>query len=397
MEEIDFPPDVRTMLWILLGEMPLQARENLAWESRELYLALQRGLMDLRAASRETIQMVEAALPPEVARPYIESVRMLTDEPGGTDPVQQLLFQLDELANGQVDYSQKIQASKWEIIAEIIMLIAELAILAALIAFTGGASVSQMFLARARSKLAILIIIDRLLRMSGIGSPLGEAIQEAIQTLAVRLAQIALNTGGRKPGGVDWKDVGVAAAFGALTAGFMEIFDKFLKPIKNIFKDLLGDIFGKFKIDPNSLLFKGLVNGPPTVVTVFVVGGAAESTAEVIINGAFYDKWEFKWETFVGSGTSTVFDMGAGLAIGAGAFSIYNNYFNNDRFTDINDMPGPNSILGGGDGGPSGSEKPGGPASGTDVKGPLVVKANPFTPGPATPYPNTVSAHLPNG
>ncbi|MBD2827330.1 hypothetical protein ID875_00585 [Streptomyces globisporus] len=31
---------------------------------------------------------------------------------------------------------------------------------------------------------------------------------------------------------------------------------------------------------------------------------------------------------------------------------------------------GPNSILGGGDGGPSGSEKPGGPASGTDVKGP---------------------------
>ncbi|MEU3578202.1 hypothetical protein AB0H24_17555, partial [Streptomyces globisporus] len=80
MEEIDFPPDVRTMLWILLGEMPLQARENLAWESRELYLALQRGLMDLRVASRETIQMVEAALPPEVARPYIESVRMLTDE-----------------------------------------------------------------------------------------------------------------------------------------------------------------------------------------------------------------------------------------------------------------------------------------------------------------------------
>ncbi|WP_191860567.1 WXG100-like domain-containing protein, partial [Streptomyces globisporus] len=188
MEEIDFPPDVRTMLWILLGEMPLQARENLAWESRELYLALQRGLMDLRAASRETIQMVEAALPPEVARPYIESVRMLTDEPGGTDPVQQLLFQLDELANGQVDYSQNIQASKWEIIAEIIMLIAELAILAALIAFTGGASVSQMFLARARSKLAILIIIDRLLRMSRVGSLLGEAVQEAIVTLATRLA-----------------------------------------------------------------------------------------------------------------------------------------------------------------------------------------------------------------
>ncbi|WP_367572055.1 hypothetical protein [Streptomyces globisporus] len=390
MEEIDFPPDVRTMLWILLGEMPLQARENLAWESRELYLALQRGLIDLRVASRETIQMVEAALPPEVARPYIESVRMLTDEPGGTDPVQQLLFQLDELANGQVDYSQKIQASKWEIIAEIIMLIAELAILAALIAFTGGASVSQMFLARARSKLAILIIIDRLLRMSRVGSLLGEAVQEAIVTLATRLAQIALNTGGRKPGGVDWKDVGVAAAFGALTAGFMEIFDKFLKPIKNIFKDLLGDVFGKFKIDPNSLLFKGLVNGPPTVVTVFVVGGAAESTAEVIINGAFYDKWEFKWETFVGSGTSTVFDMGAGLAIGAGAFSIYNNYFNNDRFTDVNELPGPDSRLGGGPGS-------GKPDVGPDVKGPSTVKSSLFTPGPAVPFPNPVSTELPSG
>ncbi|MDX3329532.1 hypothetical protein PV405_33555, partial [Streptomyces sp. ME02-6979-3A] len=399
MEEIDFPPDVRTMLWILLGEMPLQARENLAWESRQLYLALQKGLIDLRAASRETIQMVEDALPPEVAKPYIESVRMLTDMPGGTDPIQQLLYQLDELANGQIDYSQNIQGSKWEIISEIIMLLAELALLAALMAFTGGASVSQMFLARARSKLAILMIIDRLLRMTHIAPTLGEAVQEAIQTLAVRLAQIGLNTGGRKPGGVDWKDVGVAAAFGALTAGFMEIFDKFLKPVSNYFKNVLGDVFDKFHINPNSLLFKGLVNGPPAVVTTFVVGGAAESTAEVIINGAFYDKWEFKWETFVGSGTSTLFDAGAGLAIGAGAFTIYNNYFNNkNQFTDLNDLPGPDSPLGGGDSGPSGSEKSDvGSAGGPDAKGPSTVKSNPFTPGPATPLPNTVSTDLPNG
>ncbi|MGW2212996.1 lonely Cys domain-containing protein, partial [Streptomyces sp. NPDC001781] len=399
MEEIDFPPDVRTMLWILLGEMPLQARENLAWESRQLYLALQKGLIDLRAGARETIQMVEEALPPEVAQPYIDSVRMLTDMPGGNDPVQRLLHQLDELANGQIDYSQKIQGSKWDIIAEIIMLLAELALLAALMAFTGGASVSQMFLARARSKLAILMIIDRLLRMSHIAPTLGEAITEAIQSLGTQLAQIALNKGGRRPDGVDWKDVAVNGAFGALTSGFMEFFDKVLKPVQNYFKDLLGDVFDKFKFDRNSLLFKGLTNGPPAVVTTFVVGGAAESTAEVIINGAFYDKWEFKWETFVGSGTSTLFDAGAGLAIGAGAFSIYNSYFDNGhRFPDVNDLPGPGSRLGGGDPEPSGSGKPGtGFSDGPYGKGPSTVKSGLFTPGPVTPLPNTVSTDLPDG
>ncbi|MFE1458919.1 hypothetical protein ACFW7K_29640, partial [Streptomyces sp. NPDC058735] len=399
MEEIDFPPDVRTMLWILLGEMPLQARENLAWESRELYLALQKDLIDLRAGARETIQTVEEALPPEVAQPYIDSVRMLTDLPGGTDPIQTLLYQLDELANGQIDYSRKIQGSKWEIIAEIIMLLAELALLAALMAFTGGASVSQMFLARARSKLAILMIIDRLLRMTHLAPTLGGAIQEAIEALGVQLFQIGLNTGGRKPSGVDWKDVAAAAAQGGLTSGFMEIFDKLLKPLRNYFKDLLGDVFGKFNFDRNSLLFKGLTNGPPEVVTTFAVGGTAESVAEVIVNGAFYDKWEFKWETFVGSGTSNLFEAGAGLAIGAGAFSIYNSYFaDGNRFTDLNDLPGPGSRLGEGDPGPSGSEAPeAGAFDGPYAKGPSTVQSGLFTPGPATPPPNTVSTDLPDG
>ncbi|WP_344443657.1 hypothetical protein, partial [Streptomyces kunmingensis] len=341
----------------------------------------------------------EEALPPEVAQPYIESVRMLTDMPDGGDPVQKLLFQLDEMANGQISYSQNIQASKWEIISEIIMLIAELAILAALMAFTGGASVSQMFLARARSKLAILMIVDRLVRMTHIAPTLGEAIEEAMQTLAVRLAQMGLNTGGRRPGGVDWKDVGVAAAFGALTAGFMEFLEKILKPVKNFFKDLLGDVFDKFKINRDGLLFKGLVNGPPVVVTSFVVGGTAESAAEVIINGAFYDKWEFKWETFVGSGTSTLFDLGAGLALGAGAIQIYNKYFDdNVKFTDHNKLPGPNDPLGTGDGDPKPpvSEKPHVGPGGANAKG-ATVKSDLFTPGPA-PLPNTtVSSDLPDG
>ncbi|WP_218924466.1 hypothetical protein [Streptomyces sp. st140] len=82
--------------------------------------------------------------------------------------------------------------------------------------------------------------------------------------------------------------------------------------------------------------------------------------------------------------------MGAGLAIGAGAFSIYNNYFNNNnRFTDANELPGLDSRLGGG----SGSGKP---DVGPDVKGPSTVKSNLFTPGPAVPFPNTVSTELPS-
>ncbi len=398
MEEINFPPDVRKMLFVLLGEQPLQARENLLWSSRNLYLAFQKALIRLRESARETIVKARDSLPPEVAEQYVQGLTMLIGEGYGNDPVQRLIDQLDDLADNQIDLSQKVQGSKWEIIAEIIMLIAELAILAALMAFTGGASVSQMFLARARSRFAILMIVDRLLRMTHLMPTISEALEEAIQTLAVRLAQIGLNDGGRKPDGVDWGDVGKAAAFGALTGAFMGVFETFFKPFKNLFKNFMDDVLTKFKFDPDSLVFKGLKNAPGEITGAFVIGGASEGLAEFIIKGAFEGNWDFKWETFVGGGSSAVFDLGAGLAAGGAGLYTYNKWFaDNSIFNDhINDLPGTKGPLGsGGDSGPAKSSFSNGPSGpGTTTGG---GNTSLFTPGPVTPTPWTTSSTGPFG
>ncbi|RRR68951.1 hypothetical protein EHS43_43185, partial [Streptomyces sp. RP5T] len=316
MEEINFPPDVRKMLFVLIGEMPLQARENLLYASRELYSFYGKNLSKLRDTARDTIQKSRDSLPPAVAEQYVQGLTMLIGEGRGNDPVQRVLDQITDLENRQIDLSQNVQGAKWEIIAEIIMLIAELAILTALMAFTGGASVSQIFLARARSRFAVLMIIDRLLTMTHILPTLTEAVTEALQTLAVRLAQIALNSGRRKPDGIDWGDVGKAAAFGAVVGFFGSVFEWVAKPFKSIFKNLDADVLDKFKFNPNTLNYKLLKNGPPEIVGAFVVAGAAEGLGEYVINGAFEGNWDFKWETFVGSGSSAVFELGASVALG---------------------------------------------------------------------------------
>lgn len=80
MQEIDFPEDVRRMLWVLIGEMPVQARENLAYDSRELYLRLGRGIRELRDEIRQSIAEASTALPREVADRYVRGLSLLTDD-----------------------------------------------------------------------------------------------------------------------------------------------------------------------------------------------------------------------------------------------------------------------------------------------------------------------------
>ena len=386
------------MLFVLLGEQPLQARENQLWASRNLYTAFQRSLIGLRESTRETIVKARDSLPPEVAEQYVQGLTMLIGEGYGNDPVQRLIDQLDDLARQPDRPLPEGPGVQWEIIAEIIMLIAELAIMAALMAFTGGASVSEMFLARARSRFAILMIVDRLLRMTHLMPSLSEAVEEAIQTLAVRLAQIGLNSGGRKPHGIDWADVGKAAAFGAVTGAFMGVFEKFFKPFKNIFKNLADDVLTKFKFKPDTLVFKGLKNGPGEIVGAFVIEGTSEGLAEYLINGAFEGNWEFKWETFVGAGSSGVFGLGAGLALGGAGLYTYNKWFaDSNAFNDhINELPGTKGPLGSGDG--SGSTKsPISISTGPSVTTTVTTNASLFTPGPVTPAPLTTTSTGPFG
>lgn len=342
MQEINFPEDVRRMLWILIGEMPLEARENLAYNSRELYLRFGRGIRELQDEIQLSISEAATALPKDVADPYVRALSLLTND-GGVNHLNSMVDKLDEIAMGQIDHSMRIQQAKWEIIAEIIALLIELALLAALSVITGGTSVSQMMLARARSRLAVLFVVDRLLRMSHFAPTLTGAIEEALQVLAVRLAQIALNPGDRKPHGIDWQDVGKGAAFGALAGAFGSLLGGAFDFAGKWFKKNV-DIFDDFtKKNPfTTKLFDGFND----LGKAFVVGAVSESAAEVLIRGAFDGVWEFKWETFVGSGTSSMFEVTADGALGGGGLWLHKWLFDPEDFTDLNrvdppDGPGP--------------------------------------------------------
>ncbi|WP_392896913.1 hypothetical protein [Streptomyces sp. LN699] len=361
MQEIDFPEDVRRMLWVLIGEMPVQARENLAYDSRELYLRLGRGIRELRDEIRQSIAEASTALPREVADRYVRGLSLLTDD-GGVNHLDAMTDQLDDIARGQVDHSMNIQQAKWEIIAEIVALLLELALLAALAVITGGTSVSQMALARARSRLAVLLVVDRLLRMTHLAPSLTGALEEALQTLAVRLAQIALNPNDRRPDGIDWKDVGKSAAFGAVVGLLGGALGGAADHVRNWFKHSFDD-FDRFAKDHPR--FTTLLDGVNEVAEAFVVGAVSEAAGETLIQGVFEGTWEFSWDTFVGSGTSSAFETIAGGAVGGGALWLHRALLPDLGAGDsssVNRLPGRGGP--GGTGGPrsSGSATPTVPA-----------------------------------
>ncbi|MFD5430117.1 hypothetical protein, partial [Streptomyces sp. NPDC127084] len=335
MREIVFPEDVRKMLWIIIGEMPLQARENLAYYSKELYLTFRRALRYLRDEMQRSIADASTSLPDDVGDAYVRGLSLLVDD-GGVNHLDEMLDQLDEIAQGQVDHSIKIQAAKWEIIAEIVMLLIELALLAALAAITGGTSISQMALAKARSRLAVFIIVQRLVQLAPFTAVLTEAFEEALQSLAVQLAQMALNPDDRKPDSIDWRDVGKSAAAGALTGLFQSIFHGGGKWLKNWMKNF--DSFDKFaKKHPNWT--KGL-NGGAGLTGVFVSSAVSESVAEYLVQGAFEGEWDFKWETLVGAGTSSVITVIAGDALAQGGLKVH-KFATTTGFNGINDSSTP--------------------------------------------------------
>ncbi|WP_299531703.1 hypothetical protein [uncultured Streptomyces sp.] len=380
MQEINFPPEVATMLFVLLGSKPLQARENLAYDSRELYLDHGRGLRDLREAVRQSVSEAGTNLPPEVAKRYVAGLSMLTDD-GGVDHIQRMIDQLDDLAMGQVDHSMKIQASKWEIIAEIVMLLIELAFMAALAAFTGGTSLSQMALARARSRLAVLMIIDRLVRLSKFAPTLGGALEEAVQALAVRLAQMAINPPGRRPDGIDWSDIGKAAAFGAVAGAFESLLEGAGNYFKKYFKNTFDDVDTYFKNNP---FVGGVVNHGAEIPEVFIVSGLSEGAAETLVNWAFEGKLEWNWDTFLGAGSAGVATVAA-MSLAAGGGLWLHNTFGPDG---LNTSSPPFTAGGSSPGSGHGTSKGPGAAARTP-------SATTNVPGPATPHPSAAGAFTP--
>ncbi|MGO4417918.1 hypothetical protein AB4Z54_03885, partial [Streptomyces sp. MCAF7] len=232
MEEITYTPEEAMWIQILIGEKPIHAKANLAWESQDQFPDLADNLVAFVDSVRDAIADVARAFPKPVGDALTQAMEPLTGS-GGSNGIGDLLNRLRmDLPNERGQQSMKIQQAHWEIIAEITMMLIELAMLAAMSFFTGGASLSAAALVRARHALAILMAMQRLLNFFPIAGALLEAVQEMIQALAVNLAQLTIPPPNRRPDGIDGKNVLESGFYGFVTGLFIDIFQgaaKFFK------------------------------------------------------------------------------------------------------------------------------------------------------------------------
>ncbi|MGW0790036.1 WXG100-like domain-containing protein, partial [Streptomyces sp. NPDC002911] len=231
---IQVSPEVNAMIFILTGERLMDADEDLAFDSRRPYSGLGRKLDRLSSLIDKSIHDIGESMPDDLAKSYGKAMGMLIDD-GGKNYLRDFSDQLDKIAEGRRKTSMDIMESKWQVIAEIIRLLIEIAIYLAMSFFTGGASASQIMLAKMRSRFFILTTLSHLLQRLHLAPSLTEAFAEAFTTFAVRLAMMNFAPDGRRPDGIDWSDIGKAAAFGAAAGFFTSVFDSFARNIVRSF------------------------------------------------------------------------------------------------------------------------------------------------------------------
>ncbi|MGW8488081.1 hypothetical protein [Streptomyces sp. NPDC055886] len=246
---IQVSPEVNAMIFILTGEKLMDADEDLAFESRRPYSGLGRKLDRLSSLIDKSIHDIGESMPDDLASSYAKAMGMLIDD-GGKNYLRDFSDQLDKIAEGRRKTSMDIMESKWQVIAEIIRLLIEIAIYLAMSFFTGGASASQIMMAKLRSRFFILTTLSHLLQRLHLAPSLTEAFAEAFTTFAVRLAMMNFAPDGRRPDGIDWSDIGKAAAFGAAAGFFTSVFEKFAK-------DIVRSFDGNFLKGGPDLDFKG--------------------------------------------------------------------------------------------------------------------------------------------
>jgi hypothetical protein len=245
-------PEVNAMIFILTGEKLIDADEDLAYESRRPYSGLGRKLDRMSALIQKSVHDIAESMPDDLSKSYAKAMGMLIDD-GGKNYLRDFAEQLDKIAEGRRKTSMDIMESKWQVIAEIIRLLIEIAIYLAMSFFTGGASASQIMMAKLRSRFMILTTLSHLLQRLHLAPSLTEAFAEAFTTFAVRLAMMNFAPNGRRPGGFDWSQILKDGAFGAAAGFFTSIFDHFAK---NIVKSFDTDFLKKgpdleYKPHPN--------------------------------------------------------------------------------------------------------------------------------------------------
>ncbi|MGW7265042.1 WXG100-like domain-containing protein [Streptomyces sp. NPDC054842] len=223
-------PEVNAMIFILTGERLIDADEDLAYESRRPYSGLGRKLDRMSSLIEKSVHDIAEVMPDDLAKSYAKAMGMLIDD-GGKNYLRDFAEQLDKIAEGRRKTSMDIMESKWQVIAEVIRLLIEIALYLAMSFFTGGASASQIMMAKLRSRFMILTTLSHLLQRLHLAPSLTEAFAEAFTTFAVRLAMMNFAPNGRRPDGFDWNDILKSAAFGAAAGFLTSIFDDLAKNI----------------------------------------------------------------------------------------------------------------------------------------------------------------------
>ncbi|MFG2193208.1 hypothetical protein ACGFNH_11915, partial [Streptomyces sp. NPDC048639] len=221
-------PRVNAMIFILTGERIMDADEDLAFDSRQPFSGLSGKVVRMSSLIEKSIHDIAEVMPDDLAKSYAKAMGVFIGD-GGKNYLREFAEQLDKIAEGRRKTSMDIMESKWQIIAEVIRLLLEIAIYLAMSFFTGGASASQIMMAKMRSRFMILATMSHLLQRLHIAPTLSEAFQEAFTTFAVRLAMMNFAPEGRRPDGFDWKDIAKSAAFGAAAGLFTSIFNDFAK------------------------------------------------------------------------------------------------------------------------------------------------------------------------
>lgn len=223
-------PEVNAMIFILTGEKLIDADEDLAYESRRPYSGLGRKVDRLSSLIDKSVHDIAEVMPDDLSKSYAKAMGMLIDD-GGKNSLREFAEQLDKIAEGRRKTSMDIMESKWQVIAEVIRLLIEIAIYLAMSFFTGGASASQIMMAKLRSRFLILTMLTHLLQRLHLAPSLTEAFAEAFTTFAVRLAMMNFAPDGRRPDGFDWNDILKSAAFGAAAGFLTSVFDDIAKKI----------------------------------------------------------------------------------------------------------------------------------------------------------------------
>ncbi|WP_444465691.1 hypothetical protein ACMAVT_32090, partial [Streptomyces sp. FW42] len=229
-------PEVNAMIFILTGERLIDADEDLAYESRGPYARLGRKIDQMSALIQKSVHDIGQVMPDDLSKAYAAAMGTLTDD-GGRNYLREFSEQLDKIAEGRRKTSMDIMESKWQVIAEVIRLLIEIAIYLAMSFFTGGASASQIMLAKMRSRFFILSTLSHLLQRLHIAPSLTEAFSEAFTTFAVRLAMMNFAPDGRRPDGFDWNQILKDGAFGAAAGALTSIFAEYARKIVKSYDD----------------------------------------------------------------------------------------------------------------------------------------------------------------